>query len=264
MLILANEDYEGVNPRYPAAVTAPKHAQTYVDALTAAGLSSTVWDVSAQGVPHDLAVLDHFEAVVWYLGDNRLTQDPEDEVTELFGDEYTDVAVAERQQALTMAVRDYLNGGGKLAYSGETAGYHGPLGAAFGGLLYGVDGAPDQDCVIPPDGSADCLVLSDDFAQYYLGAYSRVATAAPTLVVGSGIPFIGGEAVLGGPATVDNPLDEAGAFLPTSTVLPVAEFPSSPAGRPAATPARRLPVRSNHCWATGTPRRTTPTTPTTG
>ncbi len=33
-------------------------------------------------MPHHLGVLSHFNGVVWYLGDNRLTQDPEDEITE--------------------------------------------------------------------------------------------------------------------------------------------------------------------------------------
>ena len=84
VLVLANEDYEGVNPDYPATVDGPEVRRTYVEALAAAGLKAAVWDVSAQGVPHDLGVLDHFKAVVWYLGDNRLTQDPEDELTDTF------------------------------------------------------------------------------------------------------------------------------------------------------------------------------------
>ena len=51
----------------------------HVAAIEAAGYDADVWDVDAQGVPHDLGVLSHYDAVVWYLGDNRLTQDPEDE-----------------------------------------------------------------------------------------------------------------------------------------------------------------------------------------
>ena len=45
-------------------------------------MTPDVWDVDAQGVPHDLGVLGHYDAVLWYLGDNRLTQDPEDELTQ--------------------------------------------------------------------------------------------------------------------------------------------------------------------------------------
>ena len=66
-------------------------------------------------MPHDLGVLGHYDAVLWYLGDNRLTQDPEDELTQYVGAQVPDLAVAERQQYLTLAMRDYLNEGGKLA-----------------------------------------------------------------------------------------------------------------------------------------------------
>ena len=75
VLVLADEDYTGVNPTYPAGTNAPRYAQQYVDAIRANGIRSVVWDVDKDGVPHDLGVLGHFDAVVWYLGDNRLTQD---------------------------------------------------------------------------------------------------------------------------------------------------------------------------------------------
>ena len=90
VLVLANEDYEGVNPEPTRPTPVPKYAAAHVAALKAAGYKASVWDVSAQGVPHDLGVLGHFKAVVWYLGDNRLTQDPEDALIELFGGEYPD------------------------------------------------------------------------------------------------------------------------------------------------------------------------------
>ena len=44
-------------------------------------------------------------------------------------------------------------------------------------------------------------------------------------MTGTDDPLDGLEALFGGPATVDNPVDEAGAFTPTSDVLPVDEFP---------------------------------------
>ena len=80
VLVIANEDYTGVNPDYPDEVTAPKYAQAHVQAIEDAGYSADVWDVDEQGVPHDLGVLSHYDAVLWYLGDNRITQDPEDEL----------------------------------------------------------------------------------------------------------------------------------------------------------------------------------------
>ncbi|MBI5088101.1 MAG: immune inhibitor A, partial [Actinobacteria bacterium] len=224
VLVIANEDYTGVNPTYPAGTVAPKYLDEHVDALLANGVTPDVWDVDAQGVPHDLGVLSHYDTILWYLGDNRLTQDPDDEVTEFFGDGLPDASVAERQQYLTMAIRDFLNEGGKLAYDGETAAYYGLLGSGLGGIYYGLDGAPDVPCEVTFDPFADCLLLADDFTQYYLGAYSRTSLSA-TAVLGTAGPTSGVVAPFGGPATVDNPVDEAGALTPTSDVLPVAQFP---------------------------------------
>ena len=104
VLIVANEDYTGVNPTYPAGTTAPKYADDYAAALDANGISHETFDVDAQGIPHPLGVLGHFDAVVWEIGDDRLGQDPEDFLTDtyLFGP-LEDLAVAERQQYLTLA-----------------------------------------------------------------------------------------------------------------------------------------------------------------
>ena len=126
--------------------------------------------------------------------------------------------MAERQQFLTLAVRDYLNEGGKLIQAGETAQYQGLIGRSLGGIYYGLDGAPEQDCVVTGDFMADCGLLADDFAQYYLGARERVTFARPTGVEA-------GRRTFGGQAVVDNPLNEAGAFSLTSDVLPPDRFP---------------------------------------
>jgi Immune inhibitor A-like, MAM domain len=224
VLVLANEDYEGVNPDYPPSVTAPKYAATYVADLKAAGFKASVWDVSHQGVPHHLGVPGHFKGVVWYLGDNRLTQDPEDELTQIGSQQVEDAAVAERQQYLTISVRDYLNEHGKLVHSGETAGYFGALGSTIGGIYYGLDGAPSSDCVVTQDLFSDCLLLADDFYQYYLGAYSRSTATSPLEFHGLG-DLSGVAATFGGPAAAANPLDEAGMFTVTSNALPPDEFP---------------------------------------
>ncbi|MGH9005737.1 MAG: zinc carboxypeptidase, partial [Acidimicrobiia bacterium] len=144
-LIIADEDYTGVNPTYPAGTTAPKYADEYAAALDANGVTHETWDMDAQGVPHPLGVLSHFDAVVWELGDNRLTQDPEDEFTQHFlpgAVPNDDLAVAEEEQYLTLAVRDFLNEGGKAVLAGETAQYYGNLGTTIGGIYYGLDGAP--------------------------------------------------------------------------------------------------------------------------
>ncbi|WP_139416207.1 M14 family metallopeptidase [Agromyces laixinhei] len=224
-LVIANEDYTGVNPTYPAGTTAPKYLDEHVAALVANGVTPDTWDVDAQGVPHPLGVLSHFDTALWYLGDNRLTQDPEDELTDTFQfGPLPDLSVAERQQYLTIAVRDWLNEGGKLAVSGETTGYFGLLGGSLGGIYYGLNGAPEADCAVTEDFFSDCLLLADDFHQYWLGGYDRTPLVAAG-VTGTADPLTGIDAAFGGPATVDNPIDELGAFTPTSEVLPVDEFP---------------------------------------
>ena len=86
-----------------------------------------------------------------------------------------DLAVAERQQYLTIAMRDYLNEGGKLAHAGETAAYYGLGASLFGGIYYGLDGHPEQECVVTVGPFSDCLLLADDFTQYWMGAYDRAA-----------------------------------------------------------------------------------------
>lgn len=224
VLVLANEDYEGVSPDYPDSVNAPKYAEQYVDALAANGIDAEVYDITKRGVPHHLGVLSHFDAVVWEKGDNQLTQEPEDEFTQVGSQSYEDAAVAERQQYTTMAVRDYLNAGGKVLYTGETTAYYGTLGTAVGGIFYGLNGAPEQDCVITQSLS-DCLFLADDFTQYYMGAFNRTAVSDPTGYSGTATPLTGAEGDFGGPAVEDNPLNEAGIFVPTSEVLPREEFP---------------------------------------
>jgi hypothetical protein len=123
-----------------------------VAALEQASYDADVWDSDAQGVPHDLGVFSHYDAIVWEQGDNRLTQGPEDErisvPEDIFGaPELPDIAVAEREQYTTMAVRDLLNEGGKLIHAAETAQYSGLIGDGVGGLYYGLNGAPETECV---------------------------------------------------------------------------------------------------------------------
>jgi Zinc carboxypeptidase len=223
VLVLANEDYKGVNPTYPPGTDAPKYAQEYVRALAANGIASEVFDVDAMGVPHHLGVLSHFQAVVWYLGDNRLTMDPEDAITDTFVGPLPDASVAEREEFVTMAVRDFLNEGGKLVYTGETTGYYGVLAHVVGGIYTGLHSDPTKDCVVTVNLAADCALLSDDFTQYYLGTWDRTTLSLPTGFDGTDRPLRNATANLGGAPS--NPDDEAGALLLTSDVLPAKQFP---------------------------------------
>ncbi|GHD97597.1 M14 family metallopeptidase [Streptomyces alanosinicus] len=110
--------------------------------------------------------------------------------------------------ATQLQLRAYLNEGGRLIEAGERAGGSVDLG----------DGTP-----------------SDDFSQYYLGAYSRTSTKGATGFTGSGA-LDGYSGALSD--TPGNPLDAAGTYGVTSDALPAATYPqfkSVGAGRFAGT-----------------------------
>ena len=225
MVVIADEDYTGVNPAYPAGTNAPRYARQYADLVKSAKHKPLVWDIDKDGAPHDLGVMSHFRGAVWYLGDNRLTQDPADEpVRTAGGGAFPDSQVADRAKDTLLAVRSFLNEGGKLLYTGETTGYFGPLAQANGGgIYYGLKGHPERPCVLTRSFRDDCELLSNDFLQYWLGGFDRQQVGAPTQFVGTDRPFRGSDAGLAGTPT--NQLNEAGGFQVTSTVLPPSRFP---------------------------------------
>lgn len=94
-----------------------------------------------------------------------------------------------------LELRAYLNEGGKLIEAGERA----------GGSVALADGTP-----------------SNDFSQYYLGAYSRTSTGGA-----SGFAGVGALTGVTGPlgAAPGNPLDTAGAYRMTSDWLEPATYP---------------------------------------
>ncbi|MEU3250395.1 M14 family zinc carboxypeptidase [Streptomyces sp. NPDC006997] len=97
--------------------------------------------------------------------------------------------------ATQLELRAYLNEGGKLVEAGERAGGSVDLG----------DGTP-----------------SNDFSQYYLGAYTRTSLPSVTSFEGAGA-LAGAAGALG--AAPGNPLDTAGSFSVTSDTLPVSTYP---------------------------------------
>ncbi|MEU2058659.1 M14 family zinc carboxypeptidase [Streptomyces sp. NPDC013455] len=97
--------------------------------------------------------------------------------------------------ATQLQLRSYLNEGGRLIEAGELAGGSVDLGGG---------------------------ALSDDFSQYYLGAWSRTSTKGATGFTGSGA-LAGFTGALGD--APGNPLDRAGTYGVTSDELPVATHP---------------------------------------
>ncbi|TDD95465.1 M14 family metallopeptidase [Actinomadura rubrisoli] len=224
VLVIADEDYKGINPTYPAGTNAPRYARQYADLVKAAEHKPLVWDIDKEGAPHDLGVLKHFKAVVWYLGDNRVTQDAADDPVKTHLGDAPDSQIADREKDLVLNIRSYLNEGGKLLHTGETTGYYGPLARLNGGgIYYGLKGHPEKPCVVNGNFRDDCELLSDDFFQYYLGAYDRQRIGNPNQFTGTARPYDGVTSNLSGTAT--NPVNEAGGFQVTSTVLPKATFP---------------------------------------
>ncbi|MDX3239023.1 M14 family zinc carboxypeptidase [Streptomyces sp. ME03-5709C] len=113
-----------------------------------------------------------------------------------------------------LELRAYLNEGGKLIEAGERA----------GGNVALTDGTP-----------------SNDFSQYYLGAYSRTSTAGATGFAGTGA-LAGFGGTLG--AAPGNPLDTAGTYRVTSDWLATATYPqfaSEGAGRYTGSAASDAP-----------------------
>ncbi|MEU1500875.1 M14 family zinc carboxypeptidase [Streptomyces sp. NPDC005732] len=97
--------------------------------------------------------------------------------------------------ATQLQLRAFLNEGGKLIEAGEQAGGNVDLGGGN---------------------------LSNDFSQYYLGAYSRTSTAGANGFTGSG-RLAGFTGPLGD--APGNPLNTAGTYGVTSDSLPAAQYP---------------------------------------
>jgi len=146
-----------------------KNTKVYVDALAAAGHpNAAVWDVASQGAPDALAVLGHFASVVWEVGSHAAAA------------------------PTTIAVRDFMNEGGKLIKTGANAGVNEPLNVT--------------------------QVNVDDFSQYWLGADAPVVVAGATGFTGAG-------RLTGANATFTGTLGQGGLFASISDSLPAAQFP---------------------------------------
>ncbi|RSN53836.1 zinc carboxypeptidase [Streptomyces sp. WAC 04229] len=106
---------------------------------------------------------------------------------------YTGAAVP--GNATQLQLRAFLNEGGRLIEAGEQAGGDVDLGGGS---------------------------LSDDFSQYYLGAYTRTSTTGATGFTGTG-RLDGATGAFG--AAPGNPLDAAGTYSVTSDELPAETYP---------------------------------------
>lgn len=216
VLVLAAEDYSGISalPAY-ASSTAPNYAESYVAAAAAAGYAADVYDVDANGrtAPHHLGVLSHYDGVVWYSGNNVTTRD----VNHPSPSAYVGKLAAD----IEVAVRDYLNEGGKAVVTGQ----HFSIEHALG-LGYNPSGEPPY---CPVGDVEECIPLSDDFLQYYLGAYKHNWAAGNEQLQGTSSPFDGMAFGLNGSDSAGNQVRPS-SMLTTSSFLPADEFPQFASG----------------------------------
>jgi hypothetical protein len=126
VLILAAEDYTGASQLKPPSNHPPDYLSFYRNALTANGVAFDVYDVDAHGrkAPDNLGVLSHYDAVVWYTGDDVVTREP--------GWGPGNASRLAMQELLE--VRDFVNEGGRVLYTGQRAGQQ--YTTALGTQLY--------------------------------------------------------------------------------------------------------------------------------
>ena len=231
MLILSAENYTAGVPNYPDT-TGPTYLTYYTDALDANGVEYDIYDVDKRGnvSPDHLGVLSHYDAVLWYTGDDYLTRRPGQPA----GTGTARLAVEEM-----IDVRHFLNEGGKLFYTGKSAGQQYAEGNPF--RNFGFPEPPeggawcsnalpefDEDNPANADG---CIAHNDDFLQYHLGAYIYAApgntfddeNGRPYALRGTG-PFNGLSWMFD--ETGANNQDHSATFVITSSVLDPARYPT--------------------------------------
>ena len=175
-------------------------------------------------------MLSHYDAVLWYTGDDYLTRRPGQPA----GTGTARLAVEEM-----IDVRHFLNEGGKLFYTGKSAGQQYAEGNPF--RNFGFPEPPeggawcsnalpefDEDNPANADG---CIAHNDDFLQYHLGAYIYAApgntfddeNGRPYALRGTG-PFAGLSWQFD--ETGANNQDHSATFVITSSVLDPARYPT--------------------------------------
>ncbi|WP_433516144.1 M14 family zinc carboxypeptidase [Nonomuraea sp. CA-143628] len=216
VLVLATEDVTGLSP--VQGVTEAKYADDYVKALDEAGYSSDVYDMDKMGrkAPHALGVLSHYKAVVWETGDDIIPRS----VGQVAG------TTSKGGVDTELAVRDYLNEGGKLLHSGKYPSYAANNNGAY---YYQPDQPAQPECATPND--PPCIQVFNDFQQYWLGAYVFFDDSG--INPGTGLPYAL-QGVSGRFKGFNGTLEPShtNSFVATSAILPAAQFPQFASSAP--------------------------------
>jgi hypothetical protein len=221
VLVLSAEDYTGASPVQPPG--GPFHLSYYTAALTANGVTFDVYDVDDHGrtAPDNLGVLSHYDAVVWYTGNDVVTREP--------GWGPGNASRLAMQELLE--VRDFINEGGRVLYTGKHAGQQYTPG--LGTQLY--DPFENRQCRADPAVLARCLALSGsgdsqgDPIQYWFGATITTVdggldpdTGEPFEVSGIDDPFSGLQYGFNGADSAQNQ-DSNSSFIATGDFLKVTD-----------------------------------------
>jgi Zinc carboxypeptidase/Immune inhibitor A peptidase M6 len=222
VLILSAEDYTGASPAKPG-VTQPQYLSFYESALAANGVAYDVYDVDAHSrtAPDNLGVLSHYDAVVWYTGDDVVTREA--------GWGPGNASRLAMQELLE--VRDFINDGGRVLYTGQRAGQQYTTG--LGTQRY--DPFENRQCSADPAVLARCLALSGsgdsqgDPIEYWFGAAITTDrggldpdTGDPFDIAGIDEPFSGLSWSINGADSAHNQLTDS-SFIATGDFLKVTD-----------------------------------------
>ncbi len=228
VLLMAAEDYTGPSSDVSSTpYDGPLYLDTFKQALDDAGIGYDVYNVDAENrtAPDALGVLSHYKAIVWYTGEDLYVREPGQPggtgTSKLFDDEI-------------LNVRDYLNEGGHALINGKFALQGGwdqflfnPLGAPPNPFCANNQTAGDGD--VPEGQVFNCVAASNDFQQYWLGAYLPIAVAddiepAAALPLLEVPPFGTTAFGLNGPDSAENQ-DNVYSMLTTSSILKPDTYP---------------------------------------
>ncbi|MFE5672082.1 M14 family zinc carboxypeptidase [Agromyces sp. NPDC056523] len=227
VLIVANEDYTGASPVQDGG---PNYLSYYQEALEANGTSYDVYDVDARDrtASDALGVLSHYDAVIWYTGEDIVTRE-----AGWAGGNQSRLAMDQ-----LLEVRDFMNEGGQVLYTGKYAGSQ--FTPNIPNQFYDPTEANAEcraDPVVfdrcrPPGGSGD---FTNDVLQYWLGAYLMVDNAGSVFddegnvvglldVLGIDTPLTGLEWGFNGADSAANQ-DHSNSAITTSGILDPDRYP---------------------------------------
>jgi len=230
VLILADTDYTGPSnfPAYAGGDGTPPFISAYEDAVDAAGMTHDLYDVDAIGAaPDHLGVLKHYEAVIWYTANDLLSR---------VAGQPGGTGAETQANTMMLEVRAFLNEGGRLLYTGRHAGWQ--FANAFD---YNPVSTPPLCDAVDLTANDGCLFLSDDFLQYWLGAYLFVEDGGAD-ADGNSFPVIGTDAPYGTAATDPWTVNQSLAagrdatnqsFITTSSILKTTDYPQFTSTAPA-------------------------------